>query len=366
MRGCHQQWRILLLIVFAVPASNVAAAPGWSLFTEVHSNSFSEPLPIIEIVNGDLEGDLRGGSEFAYTHDVARVGASRGPWRASLFYRYDYYLDFDPDTAEVQYRRKNDLAIETDRDYDIFLDAIHAQMVGISVARMFELHRRLQLRTQVSVMRASDLTDGTITGTARVEADDSVTGTADVSYAYSRDVIFDRPDVEAPKAWGASLDLYLSWDISDSVGVHFFAEDLLNRLEWEDAPYTTASASSDTTHLDENGLLDVSPVLSGTEGYKNFSQQLPQRYQIVLEYQPTSRIALDIQFDRIRDHDFYRINSRFALSDNWGLEFAVDFTRSALGFGGSYRGLEFFLLSDDTSFRDARALEVRFSLEIPL
>lgn len=337
-------------------------ASEWLPFIELHSNTYSEPVPIFELIEDEFDSDLREGSEFAFTHDIARFGVRRGPWEASVFYRYDYYLKFHPDTAELYYRDRTDQPVEANRDYQIHLQAVHAQMYGFSLARAFRPHPKVRLAVRLNLLRTYDLTDGVLEGHAIVAEDESYSGSAWVDYSYQKDYLFDRPSVEGSKGWGASADLYLKWEVGERVGLELFAEDIVSRVEWKDAPFTTAEVNSRTTTFDENGFIDVQPVLSGFEGYDDFSQELPRRYQLRLAYRPVERLEAELQFDRVQDFDLYRVNLAYQQNQDFDLQFSLDFTRRALGLGFRHRAIEFFLLSDDLNFKDARALEFRFGL----
>jgi len=345
-------------------SSCAAAESEWTTFTDIYVSGVSEALPVIETFGG-FDGDLDEHGDFAYTHNIARLGMQKGDWAFSAFYRYDYYFSFDPDTAELVVREKHDVPVEPDRTYRLELDAIHAESVGFSVARAFSWRDDWRMRARINVMRAYDVVDGSIRGTVHADAQGKFSGFLEIDYVYGKDYLFDRPNVDRPTGWGGSLDLFVEVDLTDTIEVSLEAEDLFSRIEWDDAPSTTAVINSATTRIDERGLLDVKPLLSGFEGERDFTQKLPERYKFKVGYAP-GPWRWEFEMRHIEWADYYRVNVDYRLGDDLDFNFAYGFTTNALGLGARYRKLEMFVMSDKLDVRDARALELRFVFSMVL
>jgi hypothetical protein len=138
----------------------------------------------------------------------------------------------------------------------------------------------------VSVFRAGHLMTGDLSGQFTAVNDSDYNFDAEVDYAYYREVIFKRPDVDEAAGLGFSLDLALAYKVDENWSWSLSAEDLLARIRWQDAPFTVASASTDQKSYDEDGYAVFAPLLSGREGYKDsLIQDLDARYYGAIKYQ---------------------------------------------------------------------------------
>jgi hypothetical protein len=335
---------------------------GYTLFTELDVRGVSEAMAVVDTIDG-FDGNLNKGGDFAYTHNEARIGVKSGDWAISAYYRYDYYLDFDPDTAELLYQRTNDLPVETGRSYTLDLEAIHARGAGVSVDYSFRFSPSFSLKTRASLLRAYDVVDGSIKGAIEILEDGTYSGSAEVNYFYGEDYLFDRPDVDQPKAWGGTLDLFAEYRINKEFLLRAQVEDAVSHIDWDDAPVTIATANSGSrARLDENGLLDVQPFLSGIETEQDFDQEFPRRYRARLDYFAPGPFDWQFEGNMVQGERYYRLNSSYSLSDHLHIDFAAGFQTKALGMGVRYKGFEFFVMSDELDFTEARALEVRSRL----
>jgi len=75
-------------------------------YTEIESSSYSEAMPIKQLLN-NLKGSTIKDGNFAYTHNQFEIGHRWEGFELALFWRYDYFLTFSPDTAWLFYLDKN-------------------------------------------------------------------------------------------------------------------------------------------------------------------------------------------------------------------------------------------------------------------
>ena len=137
-----------------------------------------------------------------------------------------------------------------------------------------------------SLFRTGHLMTGDLSGQFTAVNDSDYNFDAKVDYAYYRDVIFKRPDVDEAAGLGFSLDVAMAYKVNENWSWSLRAEDLLARIRWQDAPFTVASASTDQKSYDENGYAVFAPLLSGREGYRDsFMQDLDARYYGAVKYQ---------------------------------------------------------------------------------
>ena len=358
----------IILSAALAPVALASDAP-LTVFTELDVQARSEAMSVADTI-GDFDGNLRGNAKVAYTHNEARVGVSKGSWALSAFSRYDYYLDFDPDTAEFHYIDRNNLSVETGQTYRIELDAIQATTTGLSLDYAFNRGMKFSLKSRLSLLKGHHLVDGTIAGGIEINDEGNTTGLATVHYFYSEDGLFDRPDVRRPDGRGVTLDVFSAYRINQELMVSVQAEDLFSRIEWKNAPVTSATLNSTRIKYDEQGLLMVEPVLSGLETYQDFRQTFPQRYRLLLDYTPSRApdhaaagpVNWQLEINQIRHREYYRVNVSYTVTNNLRLDLSAGFRPRALGLGFRYRALAFFVMTDKAHLSDARTLELHCRL----
>ncbi|MBW1769148.1 MAG: hypothetical protein JRJ65_19155, partial [Deltaproteobacteria bacterium] len=113
----------------------------------------------------------------------------------------------------------------------------------------------------LSYLRADHLIDGFINGNATIINDSDYDFEARVGYYYSEDILFDRK-VNEPIGRGFSIDAEFTWLIENSTLIEMQVRDLFARIYWEDSPYTTGKATSDSKKYDENGYVSMKVSMS--------------------------------------------------------------------------------------------------------
>ena len=164
---------------------------------------------------------------------------------------------------------------------------------------------------------------------------------------------------------GFSIDIELNWDISERWFVSVKGKDVFSELQWDDVTYTRAQATTDVISFDEEGRIDSIPLLSGIEGYRDHTQELPAQYRLLANYQLQENLYIEPGLFSYGGNHFYQI----ALNRQWEnllLSARYDFTARALGFSLHHKHLNFTILSDDMDYEKARSLSVQFGLRIPI
>lgn len=352
----------LLLSTGALAQKPAVQTDQWSVFAQFDSFSYSEIMPIEQLLE-DMEGSEFESGDVAFTHNLLEAGASYGNFELAVFARYDYYLDFSSDTAELVYRDKNDLPVGTNRSYDIDLEANHLRATGLKLAYRFVPLENLRIKAAISYLQADKLVDGDIRGTVATTAND-YNGELKLDYAYSEDLLFDR-EAQEPDGSGYSLDLHAWWQVNEQLALEVRLEDIVSRIEWDDAPYTEARVTSDTVNFDENGFLNTTPALSGIEAYKQHDQQLPARSTVTALYRVEQQIDLLASWKRVGDTDFPVLGLRYhtGLSRYW----QVSYDAKAEAFGTSYHAgtVGASLSLDNPKLDEAHALGLNFFLRVP-
>lgn len=354
--------KYLAITFLAVSNASIANASSRLLFTQFESESFSEIAPIEQIIH-DLEGDPVNPGHFAFTHNQIEVGQQQGNIELSYFLRYDYFVEFSRDTAELAYLLRNDLPLPDNKTYDVDLRANHIFAQGIAAAYRFEFQEMLSGKIKLNYLNVSKTKDGSLRGLLTSQ-EDSYNANLHLDYGYTEDTLLDRPK-NAKTGHGVSLDLDLFWQASDKLTLGLQARDMLSWIRFSKLTYTTADADTNNVSFDEDGRISTKPAVIGVEGFRNQTQKLPHRYSASAKY-------FINQSDYLRAETFsYNRNVFPRLA--YGRQFSeittqleYDFRSKALGlaFTGKYLSLK--LRSDDLDWEKATHLELAISFKIQL
>lgn len=329
-------------------------------YSFIDSHSYSEIAPIKQVIDG-LEGDPIDSGDFAFTHNQFEVGQRWKGFELAVFWRYDYYLEFDRDTAELVYLDKNDVAPDTGRKYDVYLKANHLKSRGIGLGYSYDFTPDLTGRLRLNYLTASEMLDGELNGHVSTDTN-TYAGNLQLDYGYSEDILLDRPK-ESVRGKGYSVDVDLFWQLTDQLEVAFRGRDVHSRIRWKDLTYTQATATTDRISYDQNGNLQSIPGIRGQEGYRNHTQQLPERYWLTASHALSDRWSAGAEAFFYDEHLFPRVilsHQRGAFS----LQASYDFESEALGIGLTHRYIQFLLRADDTDWEQARALELLLNVSV--
>ena len=120
--------KILLLGFSTALISPLASADNqFQIFTHFDAEIYTEAQPVQAFVD-DFDAPLKSGDS-AFTYNIFEVGVGYGNSKVGLQSRYDYVLNFDPDTALYTHTEKNDLAFE-DRFQGVSDDQMDASYVN--------------------------------------------------------------------------------------------------------------------------------------------------------------------------------------------------------------------------------------------
>lgn len=347
-------------LVFSL-STNFALADPIEIFTEVFSESYSDISPIEQLIH-DLDGPPVDRGEFAFTHNQFEIGQAQGDWSLSYFVRYDYYMKFNGDTAELAYLLRNDLPLPQNRLFDVDLKANHLVSQGLGLAKTFTHSPALSSRWRVNYFHASKTTNGYLKGQVQT-LEDAYQAQLRLDYSYSRDTLLDRPE-EDNYGQGLGLDFDLFWQASDKLSVSLQGRDALSWIRFEDQSFTAANADTDTVSFDENGTIDSRPTVSGVEGYRNDTQRLPARFTLSTLFTPANqKLGMGAEIFSIDRHVF----SRISVQESWnGLtgKLSYDFRSNGVFFKLSGARFSVMLGGDSLDWEKARHLSVSLAYSV--
>ena len=346
----------ILALGITAPA---AAADGF--FARVDSHTYSEPVSIDAALN-EWDGEFYGG-ETQWSYNWAELGYRYKAWSLSAIYRRDFWLDFTADAAELYYRTKHRLDLQTGRRYEVDIAVSGFSARGVRAAWRHSFRPGLKLAVGVSLFNAADLLEGRLQGHATAIGEKDYSYAAYVDYTYDKDRLFDR-QVEAPDGLGASLDVRLAYAPTPRLTLRATAVDLLGAIRWKDAPYTQAIATSNRKGYDEEGYVVVAPAISGIEGYhSSYSQKLQPRLHLQAEQAFAKRLSASLHYRYQFGLGVFGLGAKTPWQEGF-LGLIAWPQLAALGFQVRRYGVDFGLTLDSLNSRDARTLWVNIGINV--
>ena len=356
--------KFFLLILGIVWCGASAAGEGVA-YARFDGIAYSDPMAYADF-SKDWRGRLYAGDE-ALQHLNAQLGVDFGAWGVELVSRDDGDARFHPDTAEFYSLLQNKQALEPQRRYVIDLSINHVATHGVRAYRDYALSPRFQVRAGASVFSADKLVSGTLTGAVTaVAAKDYDFEQVTLNYYYSRDTLFDR-DVVAPTGWGYAFDIALTAQPDTDWHVRLELQNLLGRVNWNNAPFTTATVDTHNKSYDENGYVIVRPVLSGQLGYRDFQQHLPLLANFLISYHVSENAACVSETYATPVKIFWSYGAAYALdSPQLKLKalYTVETGQVTLGIHSAWG--YFIVGADRIELRKARALTIATGVALNL
>jgi hypothetical protein len=335
-------------------------------YSELESNSYSEAMPIKQLVN-DLKGPKITDGDFAYTHNQFEIGHRWGAFELALFWRYDYFMTFSPDTAWLFYLDNNPDSNNkvTDnqanlelKDYNVRLNANHIESKGAAIGYSFYLLPELAVKARLNYFNSGSMTNGSLTGNITTSSDD-YTGTLYLDYAYKRDSLLNRKE-ESILGQGLGVDIDVFWHLTDKISLYVQGRDVFSYIRWGEVTYTKATAITDRVSYDENGLIHVIPNISGFNGYREQIQRLPNRYSLDLNYQ-LKNWQLALQWYRYDNINFPRLKlGTREKAINWHVGY--DLKTSAVELGLEHSNISFKVQSERLDWSKAHDFSLSLSV----
>lgn len=227
-----------------------------------------------------------GEGERQYAWGWFEAGLQSEHWGLGAVWRRDYDLRFSQDAADLYGSIKNRRDLPVGRVYNVDVQAHILWSSGLRASWRGELAKSLQVEVGLSILRSNYGMDGSLQGAATITGPKQYDYTAVASYAYTRDILFDR---QVPNTLqdgtGVALDAAWRWQVSPDWLVQGRVRDLGGNIWWRQFPYTVAAATSDRTQTDSDGYTRWAPLISGVEAtHATYRQTLPTRGELEVGY----------------------------------------------------------------------------------
>lgn len=334
----------LLLLGFSAifPSPYAFAQSSFSVFTHFDAEIYTEAQPVKAFVD-DFDAPLTDGDS-AFTYNLFEVGVGYNNFKFGLQSRYDYVLDFDPDTAVYTHIEKNNLPFE-DRLYTYYLDAKQATTNGVFVSYDFNFldKNALTITPKLSVFASTHFLDGTVDGTV---FSDEIEGDLAVDYYFSKDILFKSFTPENnPRGLGYSLDIKANWQVNDALKVGFSAKDLLYKSDYSDSGFVKGQTVDIPFSENDKGELVTQPTVSlKTSAYENTTSHsfaMKKRLFAFVDYKINERFSTQLTIKNYNKDTFSQVKGRIHFLDHWQLQLGYEPKSEAvlLGIENDYFGI---------------------------
>ena len=338
----------IIFIVCLIAWAPLLHAEKFSPYFLLESYSYSEPTAI-KAVSGDWDERLYPG-DLAFSSSRIETGVEWEEWRAGVFRQYDYFYQFNSETAALKYLTENELDLVVGTNYDIFLMANSLVTNGLGLTRIQTISNTTIALT-LSYLNARNITLGSMIGNADVTAINDTDLNFNVDYLYSEDKLFSR-QVESPSGEGYGVDLNVDWH-SANWNLSLEISDLFSRIYWNDVPRTIAVGSNDTEVVDASGFVSFNPSITGIETNQDFTQELLRKIHFTSEYVwGDTLLLIDVRDFEIKR--FYSVGAGLNININEKVRLLFDITNDALEFEYSNDWIRFSFITDEAQLQKAR------------
>jgi hypothetical protein len=356
--------KLTLYLCIFLHFNTFASTSSLTLFSIFNAEVYAESQPINSFINEFNQPLTKGDS--AFTYNQFEVGVTYSAFSFGLQSRYDYVMEFDPDTALYTHIEKNDLAFEN-RFYTYNLKAKNATSHGVFFSYKIDFNTpKITLTPKLSIFSSKHFQDGNINGQVLA---DKPQGNFNIDYAFSKDRLFKSfSPQDRPKGLGVSLDIALDWQISEQLILGLAIKDLYYKSSYADAGYALGSIQDIPFQEDNEGNVYSEPAItlktSGNNQTKDHSLTMPARYYGTLDYRISSLFSTQLAFRSIKNDQFTSLLGRWHFTDNWALMTGYENKSEAwkIGIGSQSIGINF--QTDSLDFEEAYYLHFSTYLSI--
>ena len=321
---------------------------GYDLYTHLRTLSYSDAETLAHTYDDARAGSAKGG-DLVFTHNRVELGVARGDWHIGAFWRTDYRLEFNDDTAQFLQQQNDHVALPQGRHYALQVDGNHVTAMGLVVGKRFDAGR-WSIDARMHLLRATDMLDGrvdaqlTISDPAARDAS-AFAGVGRINYAYNKDELLDRPRAFAGAGYGIGFDINVAAQLAERWHVSARLEDAPTLIYWQQLPFTDVSLTLARPRFAADGTLDTQPLATGREYKRSHLQRLPMRYDVQASRSLSPELTA---FVRVRGFDealFPQLGLRWQASPRWQFALSVDMRARALvlGFGSTHAHAEIAL-----------------------
>lgn len=292
------------------------------------------------------------------------AGLIHAGWRITGFYRGELFIETNKDTIKILRMVNLKQALPTGRAFDIDMKARGFSAAGVEVSRGLDLanvSEGLSAGFTARYLRGEKIQEGKIEGSVTATGPMAYDFSLLLAYIYDKNLIYKRKNTISGIGDGYSFDIGLRYTFKDNLSTEVLFRDIGGRIFWKDVPYTTANAASDIKRYDKDGYQVYSPTIHGYEGYKDFTQKIPVKTDIVFSYK-RGVFTLTPTVNLIEGRPLYWIETAYQRSSNSSIMAGYNINYRAVSIGYTYHKVLFNIYLSDMDLSRANAIGLELSL----
>lgn len=319
------------------------------VYSHVHIQTHSEPVPVMDMVGG-WDGPFESG-RYAFGDARFVIGLNRQHWFLEREQRWHYDLRFSRGMSRYYFAQEHGDSVQ--HDESLMLDVRSIEAWGARVGRRIAFqtaYGAVSLRPAFILYRVGHFQFGHLSGKAEAGGQDQAS--AQLHYFYDEDKILEH-DPFVDKGWGLSTDVVVDWE-KNQWQAKLVVHDLVNQWRWEDAAYTTACINFNDP---AESICSSSGTASGRSGQRKYIARLLPTASARLTHQIwQTQVRLDW-------HGHYQRMgvTRFLLDKRLGLS---AFSSRQLGIEWQSDWVSFYWQSDDLRLSYARDIDMGLSFNV--
>jgi hypothetical protein len=280
-------------------------------------------------------------------------------------YRYDIFIKTQKDFADLYYSVKNKKLFPEGSHYNLDFHIEGIKESGIMIAKQVELYhdssRQLLLGMGLSLLFGHDMQEGDIWGGADTPSQKVYEITAQSSYYYTTNYLYDL-DVNSASGVGFGSDISLEYhDREYEIDATIMINDLFSRIYWDSLPFSYVNIETKNKSFDADGYVKYSPSISGLEQYRDYTQTLVPKIALLFEkgVYADMRVGVGVNFAYGDTFPYIRVHQSFSKERDLTLSYESYFG----SFGIDYHDKYFYLGAslDALSTASAAGLRAGFS-----
>lgn len=285
-------------------------------------------------------------------------------WRIAGFYRGELFMETNKDTIEILRMVNLKEGLPTGRVFDIDMKARGFSATGVEISNGMNLDsvsEGLMAGFTARYLRGEKIQEGKIEGKVTATGPMSYDFNLLLDYIYDENLIYNRRNTISGTGDGYSFDIGLKYIFKDNLNAEVLFRDIGGRIYWRDAPYTTANATSDIKSYDEHGYQVYSPTIQGYESYKDFTQKIPLKTDVVFSYK-REVFTLTPTVNLIGGRPLYWIEIGYQKSSDSSIMAGYNINYHAFSIGYTYKKVSFDIYLSDIDLSRANAVGLELSL----
>ena len=282
----------------------------------VTSHSFSNILPIKQLIEDDWQQAPKQSASDAFTQNEVGVRAYFDNFSFSVSQRYDYFVQTNDDTAKAFYLDRNDLALDSQSEYDAQLRLFHQRSNGIKVGYKLNFDR-FSAELRVGYWRVLATRESQLNGLISSDLNGNISADAQLSEFYSTNNFLKRQNSDDwnTQGSGVTVDLHMRWQPSNNIDISVDITDLYSDYKVDNAGFSKGKIDTDGTFINSIGGIAYVPLYRGIETTARHNFELPETVNLDAIYR-SDNLAYLTHFTRQGDINFYYVGVQFESKDS--------------------------------------------------